>query len=393
MERRYAMSKTYLITLTPTGKFFFGGEMKFAVNGEETQSTSYIIRSNKFPQQTSLLGMLRFLILRNTPEMFDAKEQKILDIAKKRKNDNEDSPVEELIGKTSFYKGKTDGYGRIKRIYPCFLQKDGKPIRFLERDYKYEVQFNNQLGSNNKADAFDLPEIKGYKAKDGIPSLYLIDDVEVPESDIFVEDVSNGINRDIKTGKVDENAYFKQVCYRFNDKLFEYESPSYKKNRKHKKDNDGNELSTPCKYTFAFYAEMELTDDEVAKYKNQLVSVGGDNSQFIINIEQQDIEENDKTGTSVVLLSPAYLEKEDLKDVRFAITETIPFKCMKTKTETVKAYNLSNHCYDYIDALNLYDRGSVFYFETEEKAKEFTGILQDTHADFYQIGYNHYLVK
>ena len=29
------MSKNYLVKLTPTGKFFFGGDMRFGVNGNE----------------------------------------------------------------------------------------------------------------------------------------------------------------------------------------------------------------------------------------------------------------------------------------------------------------------------------------------------------------------
>jgi CRISPR-associated protein Cmr3 len=377
------MSKTYLITLTPTGKFFFGGDMTFTVNDEETQFTSYIIRSNKFPQQTSLLGMLRFLILRNDEIAFDAEKQSFI---------NRDA-ARALIGEESFRMGKTDGYGKIKKIHPCFLQKDGVPIRFLERDYKFEVQFDKQQGNNNKTGLFDIPEIKGYDAKDGIASLYLIDGVEVPESDIFVEDWRMGINRDIKTGRVDDNSLYKQVCYRLNDKLFEYERPLYDKDREHKKDPTGNELYKLCKYTFAFYAEMDLTPEEEAKYQNQLVSVGGDNSQFIIDIKQKDIPNEEKTGTTVVLLSPAYLDKEDLKDVCFAISETIPFKCMKTETTTVEAYNRRNHRYDYIEGLNLYDRGSVFYFKTPTGAKTFTEMLELTHADFYQIGYNHYMVK
>lgn len=387
------MSKTYLITLTPTGKFFFGGDMKFIVNNKETQNTSYIIQSNKFPQQTSLLGMLRFLILRNNPEMFNAKEQKILDSAKKRINDKEDSPVEELIGKTSFYKGKTDGYGKIKKLYPCFILKDGNPIQYLDRDYKYKVMFNDSKGYTNKKDVFDIPEIVGYKAKDGIPSLYHIDNIEIPENDIFVEDVSNGINRDIETGKVDENAYFKQVCYRFNDKIYEYEKAEYDHKREHKKDSNGKDVSHPCKYAFAFYAELEITEEELGKYnKDNLVSLGGDNSQFVINIKAEEAKRNDTHGNCVVLESPAFICPDELQEVRFAITDTIPFKCMKTETQTVQAYNIGHHQYDYIEGLNLYDRGSVFYFRDEEKAKDFTTKLE-SHADFYNIGYNHYRIK
>ena len=372
------MSKTYLITLTPTGKFFFGGDMTFTVNNKETQFTSYIIRSSKFPQQTSLLGMLRFLILSNDPSAFNASEQKIQNPQR----------AEMLIGPESFRMGKTDGYGKIKKIYPCFIQKDGMPIRYLERDYKFKIQFADSKGHTNKKETFDIPEIIGYNSKDGIPSLYLIDNVEVPEDDIFVKDVSNGINRDITTGKVDDNAYFKQICYRFNDKLYKY-GKDYK----------------PCQYRFAFYAEMDLTEEEEAKYKNKLVSVGGDNSQFILDIKPDTPEQANVHGNCVVLESPAFIAPEDLKNVCFAITSTIPFKCMQTETKTVQAYNKSHHQYAYINkglGVNLYDRGSVFYFRNEKDAADFGHILQGTdveskgqksHADFYQIGYNHFRVK
>ena len=69
------MSK-YIIKLIPTGRFFFGGDMTFTIGkqketdkskGEKDsyqiyneEFSSYIISSLKFPQQTSLLGMLRF---------------------------------------------------------------------------------------------------------------------------------------------------------------------------------------------------------------------------------------------------------------------------------------------------------------------------------------------
>ena len=59
----------YKIELTPVDKFFFGGDMTFQVGNAKSdfneRFSSYIIKSSYYPQQTSLLGMLRFLILRN----------------------------------------------------------------------------------------------------------------------------------------------------------------------------------------------------------------------------------------------------------------------------------------------------------------------------------------
>ena len=65
------MSKRYFVQLEPTGKFFFGGDMRFGINGKEEEFSSYIIESSKMPQQTSILGMLRFLLLSNDENLFD----------------------------------------------------------------------------------------------------------------------------------------------------------------------------------------------------------------------------------------------------------------------------------------------------------------------------------
>ena len=182
------------------------------------------------------------------------------------------------------------------------------------------------------------------------------------ESEIFKEDIRNGINRDIHTGKTDDNALFKQISYRLNEG-----------------------------YRFAFYAEVDL--EKLVDYEGQIVSVGADNSQFIIGISPCDNDNIEKgIGNVVTLLSPACLTADDMKSVRFAITETIPFRCMKTKTDTVKSYNKRNQAYGYSDKLSLYDRGSVFYFKTDPEASAFADALKN-HADFYQIGYNHFQIK
>ena len=106
------MSK-YQITLTPIDRFFFGGDMTFQVGKDEKDDfnerySSYIIRSLMYPQQTSLLGMLRFLILRNAGEdVF--KDGKIVDKSK----------AKALIGGKSFSVNsghEENDFGMIKSL-------------------------------------------------------------------------------------------------------------------------------------------------------------------------------------------------------------------------------------------------------------------------------------
>lgn len=351
------MNKTYLITLTPMGKFFFGGDMTFTVNGKDTDFTSYIIRSNKFPQQTSLLGMLRFLVLRNDEATFDKSSQSIIDRDK----------AEGLIGAKSFaVSGQEGDFGVIKNISPCFVQVkdgDGKWTTLIHetKAAQIKVDFSEPTKAVLNGVEVDIPQTD-YNPKDYYETSYKTMGCKtIKESDIFDEDISNGINRDIHTGKTDDNALFKQVSYRMKEG-----------------------------YRFAFYAEIDL--DKFVDYNGQVVSVGADNSQFVIGISEYELQkEEDTKGNVVTLMSPAYLTEDDLKTVRFAVTETIPFKCMKTETKDVESYNKKNQLYGYSEKLTLYSAGSVFYFNTESDASTFANNLK-AHADFFQIGYNHYQV-
>ncbi|MCC8133608.1 MAG: hypothetical protein LIP04_08525 [Tannerellaceae bacterium] len=66
-------TKKVLITLEPLGRLFFGGEKSFKRENEDFDSehSSYIIHSEQFPQQTSLLGMLRFVVLSADQNVFE----------------------------------------------------------------------------------------------------------------------------------------------------------------------------------------------------------------------------------------------------------------------------------------------------------------------------------
>lgn len=338
------------------GKFFFGGDMTFMVNGKETDYTSYIIRSNKFPQQTSLLGMLRFLVLRNDEVVFDNSSQSIVDRDK----------ATTLIGAKSFeMSGSKGSFGVIKTISPCFVQAkkendDWTTFSFEAKDTNLKVDFSESTKAVLNGVEVDIPKTD-YNPKEYHETTYNSKGCNrtIKESDIFKEDISNGINRDIHTGKTDNNALFKQVSYRMSEG-----------------------------FRFAFYAEVDL--DKIVEYDGQIVSVGADNSQFVIGISECKQQKEEETkGNVVTLLSPAYLTTEDLSSVRFAITDTIPFKCMKTKTKNVESYNKRNQINDYSEKLTLYAAGSVFYFMSESDASTFANNLK-AHADFYQIGYNHY---
>lgn len=386
----------YLIKLTPIGKFFFGGDMSFQVGNNKNSSfntrySSYIIKSEKFPQQTSLLGMLRFLLLRNDSSLFDG--YKII------------GEVKDLIGEKSFTSngGNRNNYGKIQDLSPCFLMNGDNIITRLQMDYGLEtidLSAGNLLSYNNNAINLSKivsgkkdngDEIK-YSAKDGLSIRYGYvskkengeDKVTIyDDSEIFIEDQRIGISRNIATGKTEDNALYKQVNYRLADD-----------------------------FCFAFYAKINI--DDIKPFNNQVVLLGADSSQFVIQIEPLKGEEAsadylpemslpssnvsvNNGYCEVMLTSPTLIDKKTATFADFAITETIPFKCMQTvqiSTETTKKtdnYDRVKGGIGYSERYELYQTGSVFYFRIQDNANEFIKEIE-SHKEFRQIGYNHYLV-
>ena len=366
------MSK-YQITLTPVDKFFFGGDMTFQVgNNEEdafnSQFKSYIIQSSMFPQQTSLLGMLRFLILRNAgADVF--KNGKIVD---KEKADG-------LIGSRSFMVGKDNDFKTVKGLSHIKIRRtaNGQTADLEFAPLFKELSFeNSSLGSYNlhdicipsfTKDEYDAKKGTEVMLTDGNSTVKLEDDKNT--DCVFVKDRRIGINRDIRNGKVDDGALFKQISYRFNNK----------------------------QATFSFVFDAEIDDTiPFETYKGQVVTVGGDNSQFVIGIPKEtmtsdSIKPYDK---AIWLLSPTFLTRAEAKKAKFAVTRLMPFRFLTDREDNREDDNRSFHILNSKlkrseRRYELYAPGSVFYFENEDQKQEFIKAIESK-KEFRQIGYNEY---
>lgn len=401
------MSK-YKITLTPVDKFYFGGDMTFQVGNDERDKhnryySSYIIQSSYFPQQTSLLGMLRYLILRNAgTEVFDG--NKIVD-TKEAAN---------WIGGSSFTvnNGKnTNSFGKIKNI---------SRVRVLRGDTELDfaplfgsIQTIDKVNGTYNLGFLEIPNItkKQFSAKDGgLPTLLVptkkINDFfknyqeeivkhkkEIKKreddeamgiepiapnypyelSDIFVEDHRIGISRNIRTGKTDNGALFKQISYRFNDKW--------------------------AKHCFVFEAEVDGINLTDKAYNGQLVSIGGDNSQFVIGITEvtttpNNAKEDYPTLQAITLLSPSYISREVVRqNTCFAITRLMPFRFLESIMEKTESYHILSQNLKRSNRYELYAPGTVFYFDKQKLPSSFIQSIIGRN-DFRQIGYNEYkLIK
>lgn len=388
------MSKTYLVTLKPIDKFFFGGDMTFAIpegNKERKEAnrrfSSYIIRSMRFPQQTSLLGMLRFLLLRNDPECFDGTVIK----------DTGTTKAETLIGPRSFFVSGSEGeFGQIERLSPCFIRdrKNNRDFVFAPFDWDFYDETTDDVGCVNgqkimvpklKVDALRNPDYyetskdHEFMAKKGY-SEYLLykdgDDIKKIEvSDVFEEDRRIGIMKNY-AGKTDDSGLFKQIGYRFKDFVEE---------------KDTAQRIKVADYCFAFYVTVK-DECKLVDYDGQIVLVGADSSQFVIHVtdKNEDSRLTDVvTDCKVVLQSPSFISRETVKTASFFVTQTMPFRFMTTTVENTKDYTLRAG-YNRSRKYELYAPGSVFYFKNSKEAESFKEKLEQC-EDFRQIGYNHYL--
>lgn len=363
------MANNVLITLTPLGKFFFGGDTTFSIQDKEfdEEYASYIIESRKFPQQTSLLGMLRYLLLSNDSKAFDSAAQKIRNTGR----------ATELIGKSGFQAkgGEALEFGYIKFLSPCFLQvrnkKDGGLWENLipaPRDQGYAVSFDASMQSYINGVKREVPVVKGYDPKKYNELLFIGEKEKVEESKIFCRDARIGIDRDFE-GSTKEGAFYKQICYRFGE-------------------GRGNQ-----EFRFAFNACIET---DMIPYDGSIVSVGGDGSYFVLHIGEVESLELPASyqaefacDRKLVLLSDAYLEESDAEQVKFAMTETVPFRFLKTTVNT-GSYSILSREVERHDRIRLYRKGSVFFGNCDQIDR--LGKALEKRKDFFQIGYNHYQI-
>ena len=411
------MSKYYLITLTPIDKFFFGGEITFIRGSEKKKKdmtedekilkdfddaySSYIVKSNLFPQQTSLLGMLRFLILSNNEELF----------ANNKIQQGKQGDVAKLIGEKSFQLNedfKEMDFKSIKKIHPCFIQRKTEnenrwsdlifaPMDYVrknkEKDTEREIvplkisfQSGNSLLDNVKQ---KKPVIIEYKAKEGIQPFLTDGTVGWKISEIFQEDARIGINRNFN-GKTETNAFYKQIFYRFTDKYKFTES------------ENGESIFKSHQLRFAFYAELEY---DFPEGKNHIVSLGGDNSRFSLQAETvgeipgfilPKDENFENCDAKLILTTEAFIEDDAMNHCLFSINETVPFRFLTSTVYTENYYNFlgDGRLQRSEKKYNLYKRGSVFYFDNQEDNGQ-SGLTKFKEAVnnkklFQQIGYNNY---
>lgn len=249
-------TKRYLVRLTPIDAYFFGGEVTF---GDNLATQNYRVRSNYLPQQSAVLGLMRYEILRQNDCLFNGKP-----------TEEEKKKANELIGEKGFDLTQPQTpYGIIQCISPLFIENRSEKRFYtpLPLDYNINVTFDDKINALYNGQEKPLPILDGYNAKtydnylfwcspgvsEGVDEKFLegADNAfeKIPVDKIFIETEQVGIQ---KHGG--DDAFFKQTLIRLDDK-----------------------------YNFAFTVDV---DGELQTNPSAIVPWGGNQSRFKIEIEE-----------------------------------------------------------------------------------------------------------
>ena len=379
----------YLVKLKPVESFFFGGERGFGFLKDENKLKNNIVKSREFPQQTSILGMVRkeILILNESiKEKWDYNPDEI------RKNNK-------LIGKRSFnIESENEDFGIINNISPVFIIKEtegnDKFLIKIPKDHnknassktysplKYSDKEGNYLKvKTNLSKEVYLPI--DFKAKKGISEDFV--DVQtghiINKDEVFIKDCSIGI-------KLDENHLTK------DNSLFRLEKYKFNYDRNYEKENK-------C---FAFLLDIE--DGKLKKtfenYKN-VVSLGGEGSYFFISFEKITfkfkekikflndrskffyIKKDEKRIYKIILLSDTYIPKNIYdKSCNYSISTKINFRSLQSENYDKNKFYYKRFCKNK-RKYSFLEKGSVLFTDEDNYNKLVKSI---NNSKFQKIGYN-----
>lgn len=213
----------YLVTFRPLGDYSFGSDRRFSFVGKnnysEDEYAPYFIRTNRVPEQSTVFGMIRYLIL--VSNGIELKQDFHYD-------ENTRDKIKALIGEKSFsLNGGVQGFGKLEKISPIFLRKNSKEVVIPN-------PFNNKQGREGIAQfepiileeeitlptsfgEIALPKSKEYNPKEGHGDGYYninTGHLEAAE-DIFSTKVATGVRRVTQNdlGKLKQN--LRELCKSF----------------------------------------------------------------------------------------------------------------------------------------------------------------------------------
>jgi CRISPR-associated protein Cmr3 len=354
------MTKTnqtsYFVEIIPTGYYFFGGERTFQTVEKDKYGdliTNYFAESNNLPQQTAVLGMLRYTLLALYDKLMDIQSEKDI-----------------TVGDCNFDFKYDEPYGLIDSISPVVLFiKSTKsiltPAGFdcqkypdqKDKDILNDVAFKYMpapMPAYVKGLIKTAPIIDGFEYKEDINQLW-VDNTgnKYLEKDIFKSITKVGVDK-VKP----DDAFYKQTL-------------------------------TGLKKGFSFGVWVKFTNDlDASKLHNIGVSFGADQGFFKLTF-RTDVENvlvkpeaDQPKGGKIVFISDAWIDEKVFENIEFGITRFTDFRFINNNKKSYYTLHDKSKSNRYL----LLERGSVLYPKPSFNHRSLFN------SSFYRIGYNYFKI-
>lgn len=360
--------KMYLIFLTPLKRYFFGNEKTFGEGNE----VNYYARSNRFPAQTSVLGMLRFELLKQNDMLKSVRGNLVI---------NDKEKAKEFIGESGFSITGNNKFGKIYSLSPVILS-DGNNFFYLSSKEHGIISNNKSAEEIGEIVPVDNPgTINGFFNHQSPQNSGLLFRNFEPKMGFYEH--LRGINNSRMTKNL-------------SDIFIRYSQVGILKNRQTNNDERGfykqDSWGLKTGYSFAFFAE--LSDD--IKLSSNIVKIGGEKSMFNMVVSdgsdmytklfQEETSFENGSTYKLVLLSDTYSDASLYSLCSHVLTETSDFRYIKTRVDDTKNYSEEPRK---SSKLNLLKRGSVLF--TSEPAGLTGKIVSE--IPFRNIGYNYFKIN
>jgi CRISPR-associated protein Cmr3 len=351
----------YQIKLTPVDTYFFGGEKHIEKDGK--LESNYFVESNLYPQQTTLLGLLRYyLLLKNTSVFANNRITSRADATK-------------IIGPSSFdYNLPPDNFGKIISVGLLYFQHNSQNYFFAPLDIAFEME-NFQLIKEKNGKKTD------YNAKDHFLDIcqYLVDN---------------------KGNKVKLSEIISDIPQVGNEKAEKGASKEEKDNKFYKQ--NAKKMSPGWNFCF----DAEIADGAGIPDKDDVLFVpfGGEKSFFKMEVIKQapvsfSIPANFKrTKPYILCLSDCFVSADILKQASLSVNRYVSFRNIQSKVEKTEKYSGLSQKDDKqltrSNRYNLLQRGSIIYFDNEQKRDGVKYLIESNNTKHcITIGFNKIITK
>jgi CRISPR-associated protein Cmr3 len=366
-------SHIYHIRLTPLAKYFFGGERFY----DSEDGVFYFERSREYPQQTSVLGMLRYQLLVEAGLMVSKIKGASIDSTKT-------AEAEALIGEHSFRMNAPATFGQIRYL---------SPVTIIDANGKHWVDYPKARQVDDQLEDLKLEVYPGGRLSFGTEHVQ----AGIPFMANF--DHKKGLEKGMK--RWDDPSQYHNRKAIFNQKVQEEEQIGiYKPYRKGKVVEEQNDRGfykyQYCHLERGFSFSCFVGADTSLPLQNQVVRLGKERVPFQMTVEEvaQTPFQNSPIlpNCKLLLLSDTYLPGEWNQHCKMAVGDLLPFKNLQYSLATDDNYDgnptKSAH------RLNLLQRGTLLWVGDSQADADALQALFDAPAalSFWGIGYNHYEV-